>query len=322
MAAASISAAGMSATGRRAAPGDRRRGHLQPAGPADRGAVRGAGAEPGPGRRARDRQRLDRWQHRDGPRALPVRAARHRAAQHRRRGRVRLRPGPGPGRRGRPGLADGRRHGPRAGRPAGHARRPGASPRHTARADRQPGGVDGRPSASDEHPADQAVCEQRGARGGGHRGLPAHPLSLVRVDPRGCRPVPGPGPAPGRLLPVERRLRVHRPAAARPGRPALPGQRRSAQDGDVRLDRRGSRPAVLLRGAEQDLDAAGRLLAGPRRAGAVRRRHAAPLGPHVREVRRPRHAPVLPPVGSGRRGPDQPAAHRGGTGVSGPEGAR
>ena len=64
------------------------------------------------------------------------------------------------------------------------------------------------------------------------------------------------------------------------------------------------------------------LLAGPRRTGAVRRRHTAPLGPHVREVRRPRHAPVLPPVGSGRRGPDQPAAHRGGTGVSGPDGAR
>ena len=37
------------------------------------------------------------------------------------------------------------------------------------------------------------------------------------------------GPADRRLLPLERRLRVHHPAAARPGRAVLPGQRRRAQ---------------------------------------------------------------------------------------------
>ena len=37
--------------------------------------------------------------------------------------------------------------------------RPGAPPRPAARADREPGGMDGWPSASDEHSADQAVCE-------------------------------------------------------------------------------------------------------------------------------------------------------------------
>ena len=257
-----------------------------------------------------------------GPDPLPVRAAGRGAAQHRRRGRLRVRPGAGPGRAGRPGLADGRRHGAGAGRPAGHARRPCAPSRRPARADRQPGGVDGRPSASDEHSPDKTVGEQKGAGGGGGRGLPAHPLGVVRVDPGGRRPVPGAGPAAGRLLPVERRLRVHRPAAPRPGRPALPGQRRGAQDRHVRLDRRRPRAAVLLRGAEQGLDAAGRLLAGPRGAGAVRRRDAAPLGPHVRQVLRPGHAAVLPHLGPRGGSADQPAAHRGGAGVSGPGRAR
>src|SRR5215831_3356637 len=122
--------------------------------------------------------------------------------------------------------------------------------------------------------------------------------------------MPPPRAAAGRLLPVERRLRVHHPAAARQHRPALPGQRGGAQDQDVRLDRRGPGGPLLLRGPEQDLDVPGPRAARPAGAPRVRRVDAAPLGTHVRGVARPAHAVLV--AGQGRRrGATHPAAaHR------------
>ena len=152
------------------------------------------------------------------------------------------------------------------------------------RAGRQPGAVDRRARAPDEHPAAQAVRGQGRAAGRRRRGLRADPLGVVRVDPGRRGRMPAARPAQGRLLPVERRLRVHHPAAARQHRTALPGQRRGAQDQDVRLDRRRPRRPVLLRGTEQGLDVQGPGAAGPAGAGHVRRVHAAPLGPHVRPL--------------------------------------
>ena len=95
---------------------------------------------------------------------------------------------------------------------------------------RQPCAVDRRARAPDEHPAAQAV-RQPGRAGCRRRGgLRSHPLRLVRLDPGRRGRLPPARPAPGGLLPVERRLRVHHPAAAGQCRPALPGQRRGAQD--------------------------------------------------------------------------------------------
>ena len=152
-------------------------------------------------------------------------------------------------------------------------------------------------------------AERVRGRGGG---LPADPFGIVCLGPRGRRGVPPARPAAGGLLPVERRLRVHHPAAARPGRPALPGQRRRAQDGHVRLDGHRPRGALLLRGPEQDLDVQGSLAARARRAGGVHRLDAAPLGTHLRPLTRPAHARSLTGQGHRRRGADETAANRGG----------
>jgi hypothetical protein len=265
----------------RSAGRGRDRGHLQPAAAAARSARRGPRAEPGAGRGDRDRQRLGRRDCRGGAQALSVRPAGRADAQHRRRGRVRLRHGAGPGQRRGPHLVHGRRHGTQGGRAAGAAGRPRTLPGRAPRAGRQPGDLDRRTRSPDEHPAPQAVRQPGRTPGGCDRGLPADPFGIVRLDPGGGRGMPSARPAAGGLLPVERRLRVHHPAAARPGRPALPGQRGRAQDGQVRLDRLRPRGALLLRGQEQDLDVQGSLAARARRASGVRRLDAAPLGTHL-----------------------------------------
>ena len=126
---------------------------------------------------------------------------------------------------GRPDLADGRRHHPRAGRAGRPAGGPRPLPAGAARADREPGGLDRRPAAPDEHAAGQAVRPRERAPGRRRGPVPADPLRVVRLGPGRRRGHRAARPAPGRLLPVERRLRVHHPAAARPGRPAVPGQR-------------------------------------------------------------------------------------------------
>jgi len=290
--------------------GRRGRGQLESPGLAAGIARRGAGAEPRARSGHRGRQRLSRRVGRGCPGPLPAGGADRADPQHGGRGRVRRRARARAARRGRPGLADGRRHGPRARRARGDARRPRPPPRHAARAAGQPGGLDRRPRAPDEHPARQAARARGGApRGRGHRVRP-DPLRLLRVRPRGRRRVPAPRPAAGGLLPVERRLRVHHPAAARPGRAAVPGQRRRAQDPGVRVDgRRPGRP-VLLRGAQQGLDAQVRPGARPGRARPVRRGDAAPLGPHLRPVRPARSAAGRPGRRARRRRPDPAAAHR------------
>jgi hypothetical protein len=234
--------------------------------------------------------------------------------QHRRRGRVRLRRGAGPGRRRGPHLVHGRRHGARAGCAAGAADRPRTLPGGASGTGRQPRALDRRAGAPDEHPPPQAVLPPGRTPGGRRHGLPAHPFGIVRLDPRGRRGMPPARPAAGGLLPVERRLRVHHPAAARQRRPALPGQRRRSQDGGVRLDRYRPRGALLLRGQEQDLDVPGSRAARPRRAGGVRRLDAAPLGTHLRALARPADALVLTSQGHLRRGADGPPAERRGAG--------
>ena len=78
----------------------------------------------------------------------------------------------------------------------------------------------------------------------------------------------------------------------------------------VRLHRHRPGAALLLRGPEQDLDTQGPLPARPGRAGAVRGRHAAPLGPHLRPVAPAGRAPVVTAARHRRRGPDEPPAHR------------
>jgi hypothetical protein len=233
-----------------------------------------------------------------------------------------VRDGAGPGGRGGSCLAHGRRHGARAGRAARAAGGPQPVPGPPARAGRQPGALDRRAGAPDEHPARQATRQQGRAPGGRDRGLPANPFCIVRFHPRGRRRVPAAGPAAGRLLPVERRLRVHHPAAARQHRPALPGQRRHAQDGNVLLGGDRARGALLLRGPEQDLDAQGPLAARPCRACPLRGFDAAPLGPHLREVTRPGHARAVARQRRRRRGGDEPAANRRGACGRRPDGAQ
>ena len=140
------------------------------------------------------------------------------------------------------------------------------------------------------HPMNTPRAKPFASRGGaarrGRGRLRADPVGLVRVDPGRCRADPAARPAAGRLLPVERRLRVHHPAAARPdragsARPAWwctrPG-RSAAPTRDP-----GARFFYEVRNKIWTLQARGALSA--RRAGAVRRRHAAPLGPHVRAAR-------------------------------------
>ena len=91
---------------------------------------------------------------------------------------------------------------------------------------------------------------------------------------------------------------------------AVPGQRGCAQDRDVRLDRHRPRAPLLLRGAEQDLDAAGQRPAGTLGTAAVRGRNCPPLGTNLRPVTGPGHAGPRVRPGGGRRGAVRPASHR------------
>ena len=64
-------------------------------------------------------------------------------------------------------------------------------------------------------PRPKPFCRGRGAARGRAGRLRADPLGVVRVDPRRRGARPGAGAAGRRVLPVERRLRVHDPPAAR-----------------------------------------------------------------------------------------------------------
>ncbi len=79
----------------------------------------------------------------------------------------------------------------------------------------QPGRVDRRPRPSDEHAARQAARDRRRVADRRCGGMRADPLRVVRVRAGGRRDGAPTRAAGRRLLPVERRLRVHHPAAAR-----------------------------------------------------------------------------------------------------------
>ncbi len=173
---------------------------------------------------------------------------------------------------------------------AGVRRRKGSP---TGRAGEQ-GRVDRWSRPPDEHSATQAgsePCRDR-SRGEG-RGDP-HPFGVVRVDHVRRGRGPRAGVPVGRLLPLERRLRVLHPADPGPRRALLPAQCRGAQDEGVRLDRRRPRRAVLLRGTQQGV--AVHPLPWPAADGEGRLRgvHAASLGTHVREVAGPHHPAACP----------------------------
>ena len=137
--------------------------------------------------------------------------------------------------------------------------------------------------------------------------LRADPLGVFRVRPDRRRIGAAARRPGGRLLPLERRFRVHDQAAASSPWAALPGERRRAQDGGVRRRGHRSRRAVLLRGPQQDLDADPQSRPEPVRAVAVHRRDPAPLGPHVRRLERPSHATAGTAPRAGRRIPRRPA---------------
>ena len=197
-----------------------------------------------------------------------------------------------------------------------------ALPGPAARAGRQPGGVDRRARAPDEHPADQAVRQQGGTRSRRpRRGLPADPFGIVRVDPGGRRRMPPPGPARADYFlwndDFEFTTRLLRGQAGLLC-PASVVVHKTAAFGSTDTDP-GERFFYEVRNKIWMLR--DRVSAGPRRAGAVRRLDAAPLGPHVRQVLRPAHARILPGQGHRRRGADEAAADRRGAGVGRPGGA-
>ena len=215
----------------------------------------------------------DRRHRRGGARQVPGGAPGRAEPQHRRRGRVRLRHGAGPGRRRGPDLADGRRHRAGARRAARAARGPrpasGGQPPVLLR---QPGAVDRRARAPDEHPAGQAVRQPRPS------GSPPRPWAACRsVRRRSCRSWWTRRTCRRRGLPqadyflwnddFEFTTRLLR------GNSGLlcPASVVVHKTRDVRRDRRRPGPAVLLRGPEQDLDAQDPCAARPAGAPGLRR---------------------------------------------------
>ena len=196
-------------------------------------------------------------------------------------------------------------------------------PGRAARADRQPGGVDRRAPAPDEHPADQAVRQQGGAPRRGRGRVPADPVGVVRVDPGRRRRLPRPGACPqadyflwnddfeftarllrgqaGLLCPAS--VVVHKTAAFG-STDADPGQRFFYE----------VRNKVWTLRAGSALAPAERLLYG----GSTLRRWARTFAKSSDR----RHAPILPDHGPGGGVADQPTAHGGGAGVGRPGDAR
>ena len=196
----------------------RGRGHLQPAASCCwRRSPRCTAQSRAPGRGDRGGQRLDRRDRRGGARALSVRPAGRadRATPAARAGSPAAWRWPWPAARTSIWLMDDDtvpEPGALAALLAARAATPGrppalvasrvvwtdgrAHPMNTPR---------GKPFASRAERAAAAAARLR-----------ADPFGLVRLDPRRRGRVPAARPAAGRLLPVERRLRVHHPAAARP----------------------------------------------------------------------------------------------------------
>ena len=275
--------------------------------------ARGARAEPGAGRGDRGRQRLDRRDRRGGARALSVRAAGRADAQHRRRGRVRLRHGAGAGRRRGPHLVHGRRHGARAGRAAGAAGRPRTLPRPAPRAGRQPCGLDRRAGAPDEHPAQQAV-----RRPGQNAWRPRRRAACRSVRHRLSRSSWTPGCAAGAACRRRTTSCGTTTSSSPPGccaaTPACSARPASSCTRRRRSARRTPTPgsASSTRSGTRSGCSGIRRAARARRAGGVHRLDAAPLGTHLRALTRPAHARSLTCQGHRRRGADETAADRGG----------
>ena len=143
----------------------------------------------------------------------------------------------------------------------------------------------------------------------GSGAMPIRSASL-RLDHVRRRRRPRAGPAAGRLLPVERRLRVLHPADPRPASASTARQRGGAQDQGVRLDRRRPGGAVLLRGAQQGLAVHPLPRPAARREGGLRRLHAAPLGAHVRGLEDRRDPAARPAPRPAGRAEARPAAQR------------
>ena len=283
---------------------------MEPPGSARRVARRRPGTDlaagPGRGRRQRLHGRDDRAaRDRLCPPRAPASDPEHRGGgwfRRRHRARADLRP--------RPGVAARRRHraDPVGRREAGGrlVDVPAVGGGETGRAG-QPGRVDRRARPSDEHTSDEAWRLGGGACGCGGGRLRADPVGLLRLADVRRAGGPRAWPARGRLLLVERRLRVLHEADPRARRPLGPGQRRGAQDQDVRLDRRRPGGAVLPGGPQQGLAVHPQRRADPGREGALCRLDATTVGPDVRALDRPPDAGTGAAPGAPHR-PDHPAA--------------
>src|SRR5690606_38233952 len=106
-----------------------------------------------------------------------------------------------------------------------------------------------------------------------------------------------------RLLHLERRLRVLGAPPAPRDRPVGAGERRRAPHQGVRGDGRRPGRALLLRGAQQDLDDHALVVPRPARARALQRCERTALVPHVPPERAARRAAARGRARPARRGP-------------------
>ena len=147
------------------------------------------------------------------------------------------------------------------------------------------------------------------------RRVRADPLGVLRLDAARCRGRARARAAARRLLPLERRLRVHHAAGPRPPRPLLPGVGGRAQDQDLRL---APTPTLAIGSSTRSATSSGcsaapRPVADGEGASTAARRCAAGHAP-CRRRSADRSAPLAAARrGRGARGPDasrRPAAHR------------
>ncbi len=217
-------------------------------------------------------------------------------------------------------MAHGRRH-------RAHPHRPGATARSRrggARAQRRLAGGPGIKGRVDRWPRTPHEQAARADLAGAGRAAPcpfcrrlSGAIPVVRLLPaQRPRDTRRARPAAQRLLPVERRLRVHHPAAEAGHGLLRARQRSGAQDQGVRLKRRRPGPTVLLRSAQQMLGAAP--LGRQFHAGGIRRTAAqdpAPMGADHHALARPKTDVLLPwarPAGRPRHEPTEQRRAAGG----------